>query len=91
MQVFVFLFKPMTTPTLTRKVYDDFIDFIATGTTPQSMIAFQLSSSAQERLENLIYRGKEGMLDPEERAELDKFLVVEHLVRVAKARAHLHL
>ncbi|MGB0560514.1 MAG: hypothetical protein ACPGVO_01765 [Spirulinaceae cyanobacterium] len=81
----------MPTSTLTRKVYDDFIDFIATGTTPQSMIAFKLSPLAQDRLKDLIYRGKEGELNPEERAELDKFLVVEHLVRLAKAKAHLHL
>jgi hypothetical protein len=32
-------------------------------------------------------REKEGQLAPEERAELDRYLQLEHLMRLAKARA----
>ena len=39
----------------TIKVYDEIVDFIASGTTPQSVIDFHLSETAQERLEDLVY------------------------------------
>jgi hypothetical protein len=43
----------MNTATKTIKVYDEIVDFIASGTTPQSVIDFHLSEAAQERLEDL--------------------------------------
>jgi hypothetical protein len=35
----------------------------------------------------LIEREKEGSLSPEEKAELDHFMDLEHILRMAKARA----
>jgi hypothetical protein len=35
----------------------------------------------------LIEREKEGSLSPEEKAELDRFMDLEHILRMAKARA----
>lgn len=78
---------PTQVKTATR-VYDDVIDFIAGGTTPESVIEFQLSDAAKGRLEELIYRYKNEGMTPEERKELDEFLVVEHIMRLAKAKAH---
>ncbi|WP_179063504.1 hypothetical protein [Nostoc sp. C052] len=48
----------MTTSVNTTKVYEEIIEFIAAGTTPQSVIDFKLSDSAKERLENLVYRAR---------------------------------
>jgi hypothetical protein len=67
--------------------YLEFIDFIAAGTTPQQIIAFRPSAIAQQRIEELIAREKEGHLSSDEQAELDHFFQLEHIVRVAKARA----
>lgn len=67
--------------------YLEFIDFIAAGTTPEQIIAFRPSIKAQQRVTDLIEREKEGMLSAEEKAELDHFLDLEHILRVAKARA----
>jgi len=69
------------------KVYEEVIDFIAAGTTPQSVIDFRPSDAAQERLEDLLSREKEGLLSAEEKFELDHYLQLEHLMRLAKARA----
>jgi len=69
------------------KAYEEVIDFIAAGTTPQNVIAFRPSDAAQERLEELISREKEGSLSSEEKYELDHYLQLEHLMRLAKARA----
>ncbi|MBW4630982.1 MAG: hypothetical protein KME30_03480 [Iphinoe sp. HA4291-MV1] len=81
----------MNTSTQTTKVYDEIIDFIAAGTTPQSVVNFQLSDSAKERLEDLVYAHKMGELTPEERRELDYFLTLEHIMRLAKARAYKYI
>ncbi|MBD2740253.1 hypothetical protein [Coleofasciculus sp. FACHB-1120] len=71
----------------TIKVYDEIIDFIAAGTTPQSVVNFRLSEAAQERLEDLVYKHKAGELTPDEKRELDHFLTLEHIMTLAKARA----
>ena len=72
-----------------RKIYDDFIDFLAGGVTPETLVKFQYSDSTQEQLEELIYRAKMEKLTPEEQKELDKVLVLEHIITLAKAKAHI--
>ena len=67
--------------------YFEIIDFIAAGTTPESIVRFEPSEEAQERIEDLIAREKEGRLSPEEKTELDHFMELEHILRMAKARA----
>ncbi len=69
------------------KAYEEVIDFIAAGTTPQNVIDFRPSNAAQARLDNLLSREKEGSLSAEEKFELDHYLQLEHLMRLAKARA----
>ena len=67
--------------------YDEFIDFIAAGTTPSGVVAFQPSEATKERVEDLIRREKTGGLSEEETAELNNYLHIEHVMRLAKARA----
>jgi hypothetical protein len=81
----------MATSVKKTKVYDEIIDFIATGTSPQSVIDFKLSTAAQDRLEDLVYRHKTGELIPEEKRELDHFLTLEHIMTLAKARAYTYI
>lgn len=69
------------------KAYEEVIDFIAAGTTPQNVIAFRPSAAAQARIEDLLAREKDGELSPAEKSELDHYLQLEHLMRLAKARA----
>ena len=70
------------------KAYEEIIDFIAAGTTPQSLIEFQPSETVKERVAELIFQEKNGLLSADEKAELDHFMLLEHLLRLAKARAH---
>jgi hypothetical protein len=72
---------------VTSPVYLDLIGFIAAGTTPEAVADFQPSPKAQQRLAALIEREKAGNLSPEEKAELDHFMELEHILRMAKARA----
>jgi len=67
--------------------YLEIIDFIAAGTTPQVVADYHPSAGDQQRVAELIAREKEGGLLPEEKAELDHFMNLEHILRMAKARA----
>jgi len=69
------------------KAYEEIVDFIAAGTTPKDVISFRPSEAAQERVTDLLAREKEGELSPAEKSELDHYMQLEHLMRLAKARA----
>ena len=68
-------------------VHLEIIDFIAAGTTPETVTQFQPSAEAQQRVAELIQREKEQPLSPAESTELDHFMELEHILRMAKARA----
>jgi hypothetical protein len=68
-------------------IYFEIIDFIAAGTTPQSVVDFRPSREAQKRLADLIELEKSGALSPELRAEVDHITELEHILRMATARA----
>ena len=70
------------------RAYEEIIDFIASGTTPESLIDFQPSEVVKERVADLIFREKAGDLSTDEKVELDHYLMLEHLLRLAKARAY---
>jgi hypothetical protein len=71
--------------------YDEFIEFIAGGTTPESVVAFQPSEAARTRVSELIRRQKTERLSADESAELNQYLQLEHVMRLAKARARQRL
>jgi hypothetical protein len=70
------------------KAYDEIIEFIAAGTSPGSVIAFRPSEAVRKRVAELIYREKTGGISRDEKSELDHYMQLEHLMRLAKARAH---
>lgn len=70
------------------RAYEEIIDFIAAGTSPQAVTDFRPSDEARQRVADLTAREKSAAgLSPEETAELDHYLQLEHLMRLAKARA----
>jgi hypothetical protein len=75
---------------LTR-AYEEVIEFIAAGTSPSNVAAFRPSEAARQRVTELIQREKTTGLTPDETSELEHYLQLEHLMRLAKARARQHL
>jgi len=73
------------------RAFDEIIDFIASGTTPKGVVEFRPSEETCRRLEWLLAREKAGQLAPEEKVELGDFLTLEHIMRLAKARARRRL
>jgi hypothetical protein len=75
---------------LETKAYEEILDFLA-GMSPSALTAFQPSEAVRQRVADLIAREKRGEMTPEEQDELDYLEKLEHLMRLAKARARKHL
>jgi len=73
------------------KCYDEVIDFIASGPSPAAVAAFRLSDATNKRAELLVQREKGGELTGSEQSEPDHYLELEHIMRLAKARARQRL
>ncbi len=74
-----------------NRAYEEVIDFLAAGTSPGNIVAFQPSEEAKQRVAQLIEREKSVTLTADEKSELDHYLQLEHLMRLAKARARQHI
>lgn len=75
----------------TNRAYEEVIDFIAAGVSPSNLAAFKPSEEAKRRVLYLIEREKSAALTRDEKSELDHYVQLEHLMRLAKARARQHL
>jgi hypothetical protein len=69
------------------RAYEEIVDFIAAGSTAGAVAAFTPSNEVRQRVADLLDREKQGNLSSEERAELAHYLELEHLMRLAKAKA----
>jgi hypothetical protein len=73
------------------RAYDEIAELIASGGGPAAVVGYQASATTQERVAELIAREKAGELTDEERSELDQTMQLEHVMRLAKARAQARL
>ena len=73
------------------QAYDEILDFLAAGTTAESIANFRPSDDAVARVRELIERRCEETISPAENEELEEYLRLEHLMMMAKARAQLRL
>ena len=67
--------------------HEEIIDFILKGREPREMIEFKPSEAARQRVSDLIHREKTNGLTTEEASELDTYMQLEHIMRLAKAKA----
>ncbi len=72
---------------VTTRAYEEVVDFIAAGSDAAGVVEFRPSEAATRRVAELVEREKEDSLTADERSELDHYLQLEHLMRLAKARA----
>ncbi|MGB0560212.1 MAG: hypothetical protein ACPGVO_00200 [Spirulinaceae cyanobacterium] len=71
--------------------YEEIINFFAAGPSPQSIVDFQPSAAVKDRVADLIFQEKTTGLGSSEKSELDHYLLLEHILRLTKARAYDHL
>jgi hypothetical protein len=69
------------------RAYDEIVDFIAAGTTPQMVARFEASQATKDYVAELIRLERTSGLTPEQASELDHLMQLEHIMRLAKARA----
>ncbi len=67
------------------------IELLISQPTPEQVLAIRPSPELQARVSELLYRKKRGELTQQEETELERYLVLEHLVRLAKAHAYKQL
>ena len=72
------------------KAYEEVADFIAAAN-PGKVLAFRPSEEAKQRVSALIDQEKAAGLNAEEKSELDYYMHLEHLMRMAKMRAHQYI
>jgi hypothetical protein len=65
--------------------YDQIADLIA-SLDPAKVLALKANEVMQARLEDLIEKSKIGELEHKEKDELDHYIVLERLIRLAKIR-----
>jgi len=70
------------------KTYEEVFEFLTSTPTPEQIIAFTLSETAEERIRYLLDVNRNGVLTAEERLELDEIGKVGHLMRMLKIYAH---
>ncbi len=71
-------------------IYDELADLLASMDSDK-LLRYHASKLAQQRLEELLEKNKDGALTALEEQELEKYMVVEHIVRLAKARVRQRL
>ena len=72
---------------VTYRPIDEIIDFITSSPEPQKVLAYRPNLALQERVEDLVYKKKTAELSSEENIELERYLLIEHIMIMAKKRA----
>ncbi len=70
---------------LSAQTYRYVLDFLASDPTPEQIAAFGPTPQIVERTQALVAKEKAGQITPAEKAELDDYERIEHLVVMAKA------
>lgn len=73
-----------------QNAYDSLAEFMAT-LDPIKVLGFHAPTKVQDRVEYLLEKKQEEGLSETEQEELDHYLILEHIVRLAKSRARLSL
>jgi hypothetical protein len=73
-----------------QSIYDSLAEFMAT-LDPIRVLGFHAPTKIQKRVEELLDKKQQEELSLTEQEELDHYLILEHIVRLAKSRARLHL
>lgn len=66
-------------------LYDEIAELIA-GLNPDKVKSMKASDEMRQRLEYLIEKSKNNQIDRKEKDELDHYIVLERLIRLAKLR-----
>jgi len=84
--------QELTSPeTITYQDDRQIVELLASQPTPEVILAIRPTPALQTRMSELLDRNKSSTLSRSEEVELDRYLLLEHWVRLAKAHAYKHL
>ena len=66
---------------------DEVLTFIASGHSTEEVARYEASPEAKAIVADLIYKEKTTGLTSEEASQLDSYMQLEHIMRLAKAKA----
>jgi hypothetical protein len=66
---------------------NDLLETLARLPSPEEVLALRPTAVLQDRIEELLAKNREAGLSGEERREWEHYEYIEHLIRLAKARA----
>lgn len=69
----------------------EIIVLLASQPTPEQILAIRPAPKLQNRVSELLAHSKADTLNTKEEVELERYLTIEHLVRLAKAHAYSQL
>lgn len=69
-----------------NSVYDELAFFLA-SLSPRRVLAYKASNKSQERVNQLLEKNKTVGLTSDENTEMERYMTVEHIVRLAKTSA----
>ena len=67
-------------------VYDELAYFLA-SLSPRKVLQYKASPKAQERVSVLLQKNQKEGLSTEENAEMERYMTLEHIIRLAKSKA----
>ena len=74
-----------------KSIKDIVTDFLGSAPTLQEIAAYRLPDELQDRAHLLLDKNRSGSLTDDERAEMEQFRQIDHLLTLIKAKARLKL
>lgn len=74
-----------------KTVSDVMTDFLSSAPALEEIAAYRLPDELQQRAHALLDKNREGTLSEEDRAEMEEFRQIDHLLTLIKAKARLKL
>ena len=68
-------------------IYSEVLEFLASGPTTRQIAEYKVSPSLQDRVEDLLDKNREEGLTEQERAEMDTYVRVSHIMTLLKIHA----
>ena len=74
-----------------KTVSDVVTDFLSSAPTLEEIAGYRLPDDLQARAHTLLEKNRDGTLSAEERAEMEEFRQIDHLMTLVKGKARLKL
>lgn len=71
------------------KIFEDAAQVLSEAIDPKKLTSLRASKATSQRVESLVQKLKEGEITKAERAELEQYQMLNHIMSLVKARARL--